>query len=437
MMEYISPARAYKHHYRYEDVQFDTYKGMMSHASFEPKAPLFYPDEFYNQLNSGIFFIREPVKTLDQLYADRAWWLRRHYDYIVLFFSGGNDSCNVIETFNRCNIHLDEICTLTYSSSSSDIKKAETHYMMGGLGMEVEMSAVPLAKEYLKTMPRTIFTILDREKLYNKLYDNSWTNIPIEEDNLLFDPYALIRGYHQRWDKRWENMINIGKRVCFLYGKEKVLLNRDVKGWYFQYNNSQFRRHILDSYTELFYTHPYFIDIHKKQAFEIIRKINDTVFIKKHFFGNYDPLARFVITHSRKFEEEYAKIIYSKTPSKFLTLKEGDLLLLRKKTQIHKLAENIDIVPKLLKWSDLFTEDNRSAEEFLTTHVMHLIFSNQTKMKEDKIKEILEHLGDLFKIRLGKKTELNHIIRTLATSVYSDKYYLDTGAIDETSSTNM
>lgn len=52
---------------------------------------------------------KEPEESLETLYAQRAWDLRQRYDYLVLHFSGGSDSTNILETFIRNNIPLDEI----------------------------------------------------------------------------------------------------------------------------------------------------------------------------------------------------------------------------------------------------------------------------------------------------------------------------------------
>ncbi len=52
----------------------------------------------------------EPVETLETLYAQRAEQIRNSYDYLILHFSGGTDSANIMETFIRNNIHLDEVC---------------------------------------------------------------------------------------------------------------------------------------------------------------------------------------------------------------------------------------------------------------------------------------------------------------------------------------
>ena len=47
---------------------------------------------------------------LDVLYKERAQQLRDRYDYLILYYSGGADSHNILRTFIDNNIRLDEVC---------------------------------------------------------------------------------------------------------------------------------------------------------------------------------------------------------------------------------------------------------------------------------------------------------------------------------------
>jgi hypothetical protein len=51
----------------------------------------------------------EPTQSLQQLYKERAQQLRDKYKYLVLAFSGGADSTNVLEAFINNGIKLDEV----------------------------------------------------------------------------------------------------------------------------------------------------------------------------------------------------------------------------------------------------------------------------------------------------------------------------------------
>lgn len=65
----------------------------------------YYHDEVYSKLDWTI----EPPGSLDFHYQQQAQRIRDEYDYVVLFYSGGYDSTNILETFHFNNIKLDKI----------------------------------------------------------------------------------------------------------------------------------------------------------------------------------------------------------------------------------------------------------------------------------------------------------------------------------------
>ena len=77
---------------------------------------------------------QEPVESLDELYNQRARQLRERYDYLVLCYSGGSDSNNILEAFIRQGLLIDELVTnfivdATRSISNQNLssKLAENH----------------------------------------------------------------------------------------------------------------------------------------------------------------------------------------------------------------------------------------------------------------------------------------------------------------------
>ena len=50
--------------------------------------------------------------SLDELYKQRALQLREKYDYLILYFSGGADSYNVLRSFIDNGIKIDEVIIL-------------------------------------------------------------------------------------------------------------------------------------------------------------------------------------------------------------------------------------------------------------------------------------------------------------------------------------
>jgi len=65
-----------------------------------------YNDEFFSQYDRT----QEPTASLDELYKKRAEQLRRDYDYLIFYYSGGYDSANMLHAFLDNNIYPDEIC---------------------------------------------------------------------------------------------------------------------------------------------------------------------------------------------------------------------------------------------------------------------------------------------------------------------------------------
>lgn len=49
-------------------------------------------------------------KSLDEVYKERAQQIRDKYDYLILYYSGGADSHNILKVFIDNNIKLDEVC---------------------------------------------------------------------------------------------------------------------------------------------------------------------------------------------------------------------------------------------------------------------------------------------------------------------------------------
>jgi len=67
-----------------------------------------YNDDFFSQYD----WTQEPTESLDELYKQRALELREQYDYLVLFYSGGYDSANMLHAFLDNGIKIDEICRI-------------------------------------------------------------------------------------------------------------------------------------------------------------------------------------------------------------------------------------------------------------------------------------------------------------------------------------
>ncbi len=113
-----------------------------------------FNDEVYSALDWTA-----PIETsLPQLYRDRALQLRAKYDYLVLLFSGGSDSLNMLYAFLDNDIHIDEVITYYPSVLESTFNTRDLSY--DNVFSEAYHVAVPLARELLKNT-KTKFRTID------------------------------------------------------------------------------------------------------------------------------------------------------------------------------------------------------------------------------------------------------------------------------------
>ena len=90
---------------------------------------------YYDDILSKVPWKIEPTETLETLYKLRAQEIRDTYDYVILCFSGGSDSLNVLETFYYNNIHIDEIVMVGAFSQDKffgDDSNSSGHYLPSG-----------------------------------------------------------------------------------------------------------------------------------------------------------------------------------------------------------------------------------------------------------------------------------------------------------------
>lgn len=118
-----------------------------------------YNDEFYQSLNIR----QEPTESLEELYRQRAQQLRDKYDYLVLSYSGGSDSFNVLNTFLKNNIKLDCIA-ISYPVKA--IEKLLPSFnpedrQAGNIIFEYTHAAMPKLHEVAKLSPETEICVLD------------------------------------------------------------------------------------------------------------------------------------------------------------------------------------------------------------------------------------------------------------------------------------
>lgn len=225
-----------------------------------------HPEWKFNELEFSLYNWKvEPSQSLEELYRNRAQQIRDKYDYLVLFFSGGSDSTNILDTFINNNIKLDECATFwAYKGDGS----LDSHF-----STEPSKVAVPRMQQH----PDIKHRLIDLTDITNQVLEQeaNWLYFM----NTYFSPNNYVRSHLRRIIPEYRQMIDAGKRVCFIWGAEKPRLHV-VNGKYsvrFQdlVDNTvspfiqQFAR--PGEFDELFYWSPDFVDGIAKQAHTVKR----------------------------------------------------------------------------------------------------------------------------------------------------------------------
>ena len=131
----------------------------------------YYYDHVYSKLDWSV----EPPESLDYYYLEQAMRLREKYDYLILCYSGGYDSTNILETFCLNGIKLDKIISIGAFNQDSISGVDENH------NGELYLNAFPYIEELGLT---SIYEKLDyteyfddvNKKLTIAQYGNEWVD---------------------------------------------------------------------------------------------------------------------------------------------------------------------------------------------------------------------------------------------------------------------
>lgn len=224
----------------------------------------------------------EPSQSLDQLYKARAEYIRDNNKYVILCYSGGHDSTNILETFYYNNIHIDEILVVGALSQDSYEGSDENH------NGELYKNVFPTLNKL--NLPNTKITVVDYTKWFNDpknfttimMYGNEWTK--------------YIGGFKSVHTLFWRDLKKFigyenSKQTAYIMGSDKVYLNYEVdKPSYVRfsdlsffdygsnYEDENFKR--VNFYTD---SHPTATDITRKQAHLVnkFKKINNDYRMKE------------------------------------------------------------------------------------------------------------------------------------------------------------
>lgn len=236
-----------------------------------------FNDDIYNKLD----WSKTIEESLESIYKRRAQQLRETYDYIILYYSGGSDSGNILKTFVDNNIFLDEIILQIVEPDRKNLN--ETDRSARNLYGEVEFVAIPeVQKIQHKISPNTKIRIQDIAKptleilskddwFENYVPGSAWTIGGLARQYLPMNDHILLK------------VMDKGKKTCHLLGVDKPLVWYDGSNYYafFSDNNAyhittvemNYTKYWNEDYiTEFFYWTRDMPEIVIKQAQEIVKE---------------------------------------------------------------------------------------------------------------------------------------------------------------------
>lgn len=184
-----------------------------------------YNKDIYENFN----WAQEPPGSLDFWYAERARQIRDRYDYIVLWFSGGADSHNILQTFVRNNIYIDEIAQYNNMQAAHDDQNTFFHEELSKTSIPITQSLIATNPTYRTTRHRLV-DITGMEIKLLQDYNTRWDHF--YRVNNYFSPVTLTRHRLRQDVNDYADMIAQGKRLCFIWGIEKPIVRQQDNAWY-------------------------------------------------------------------------------------------------------------------------------------------------------------------------------------------------------------
>lgn len=223
----------------------------------------------------------EPKTNLSDLYKLRCKQIRQQYDYVVLMYSGGSDSHNILKHWIESGIKIDEIATWNYNKATS----FKTNIWLD----EIEKTALPTISE-LQKQNNFKFRHFDASDIFLKPFIKYKTNYEYYINNFLIPLSSMISFFREEIED-YKNIINSGKKLCFVWGHDKPHIYYDGEKYYTQFADT------IDSvvspyvqqnykngwYDELFYYTPDLPEMMIKQL-HIVKNFINLVDDEKYYY---------------------------------------------------------------------------------------------------------------------------------------------------------
>jgi len=258
----------------------------------------------------------EPIDTLDDLYDRRTKQLRDTYDYIIVSYSGGSDSHNIVESFLRQNLHIDELIINTMEKGNKPFTKINPLVKDAkNAAAEHYFQTLPRLKEISKKSPKTKITILDMtDYLFNdwlKAGDASW----ILDKREGLNPLNVTRFNYIHFNET-RKQFDKSKKIGLILGVEKPRTFIHTNGkFYIRFTDRACNIITIENYikdydntvVEYFYWAPESVNILCKQAHVIKKWLELNTEKQQYWFHKNMTADLYRIMHER----ELRPLLYS------------------------------------------------------------------------------------------------------------------------------
>jgi hypothetical protein len=266
---------------------------MLVTQSYDSKLKFHFYDDIFDKIDWSI----EPDIDIGTLYKMRAQQLRDKYDYLILSFSGGSDSTQILNTFLKNNIFIDEIQIQHYEKSvdklGEDFVANDTELLEF---LEYRYAALPMLEKVRQVSPKTKITSIDTsDYAFNDATTKNFESLGIKDKihqgtHRLYVGVPRMTQFYLTYYN--QNIKETPKRTGFIRGYEKPILGIDFK------NNK-----------ELFFTFTDFLmrDVTRK----VKGQISDEYEIENFFWSGDAPLIPVKQSHMIKKVLESNETFYN------------------------------------------------------------------------------------------------------------------------------
>ena len=283
---------------------------------------------YYDNEFTKVEWTKEPNEDLWSLYSKRAQQIRDEYEYVILCYSGGVDSTNILEAFYYNNIFIDEILVVGAFSQDSEYGSDENH------NGDIYHNVYPTLKKL--DLPNTKINVQD----YTKHFSDP-NNFPLIKQHgtdfaLELGPYTSVHNLFWHDLKHFIGHKN-NKKTCYIMGSDKPKMSYDPASQLFftNFNDSAVADYgsafIDENFQRVnFYTHPEAEALMRKQLHMILKFYIKNVIVEKKITHDYFNINYIMIINNLVYNLKNPLSFYSKK-SVVSSLSVRDMFLLDNK----------------------------------------------------------------------------------------------------------